>query len=129
MLLLQILNGKKAGTEFSARHFPVRVGRGSSADLLVEEPGVWDEHFEIHFSPDGLMIKTHPDAPVMINDHAVTEAVLRNGDLISIGVLKLRFGLSPVRQRNHKLVEWLTWIGLGALSLGQVALIYRLINR
>jgi pSer/pThr/pTyr-binding forkhead associated (FHA) protein len=129
MLLLQIVNGKKAGVEFIARRLPVRVGRSPSTDLVLEEPGVWDDHFQIVFSPEGLILKTHPQALVMVNDQTVSEIRLRNGDLISIGPLKLRFGFAPVRQGNQKLVEWLTWIGLAALCFGQVALIYWLMGR
>lgn len=128
MLQLQILTGKKAGTEFASSRFPVQIGRSPTADLSLDEPGVWDQHFEILFTTGGLRLKTHPNAPVAINDQQITEAILRNGDLIGIGLLKLRFGLSPVRQYNSRVREWLTWIGLAALSLGQVALIYRLLR-
>jgi len=124
MLLLHILNGKKAGCQFSARRFPVHVGRSASADLALEEPGVWDDHFEISATPEGLILKTHPQAPVMINDQAVSQARLRNGDRISIGALNLRFELAPALQRNPQIWEWLTWTGLGALCVGEVAVIY-----
>ena len=127
MLLLQILNGKKAGAEFSARRFPVRIGRSASNHLVLEEPGVWDEHFRILLRCDGLILKTTPLAPVLVNDQPLTETSLRNGDLITIGLLKIRFGFTPVRQKNQKLVEWLTWIGLAFLYCGQIALIWLLL--
>ena len=130
MLLLQILNGKKAGAEFSARRFPVNIGRSASNHLVLEEPGVWADHFQILFSCDGLILKTSPQAPILVNDQPLTETVLRNGDLITLGLLKIRFGFTPVRQRNQKLVEWLTWLGLASLYCGQISLIYwLLLNR
>ncbi len=128
MLQLQILSGKKAGTEFASSRFPVQIGRSPTADLSLDEPGVWERHFQILFTPGGLLLKTLADAPVTINDQQSTEAILRNGDLIGIGLLKIRFGLSPVRQYNSRVREWLTWIGLAALCLAQVALIYRLLR-
>jgi len=53
---------------------------------------------------------------------------LRNGDVISIGALKIQFALSPVRQSSPRAREWLTWAGLALLCLGQVVLIYRLMR-
>jgi hypothetical protein len=51
-------------------------------------------------------------------------ALLRNGDMITLGGVTLRFSLSPLQQSGAALREWLTWIALGALCLGQVAAIY-----
>jgi hypothetical protein len=42
--------------------------------------------------------------------------------------LKIRFSLGPVRQSSMAAREWLTWIALGALCLGQVALVYWLVR-
>jgi hypothetical protein len=58
----------------------------------------------------------------------VDEAILRNGDVLSMGALKIQFALSPVRQASQRLRECLTWAALAILCLGQVALIYRLIQ-
>ena len=123
MLLLHIINGKQAGTQFTARQFPVRVGRSASADLVLEEPGVWDEHFQIDFTPEGLMLASQPEAPVLINDQPVSEARLRNGDIISIGQLSLRFELAPVLQRNQAVSEWILWAGLATVYCAQAVLI------
>jgi hypothetical protein len=53
---------------------------------------------------------------------------LCNGDIITLGSLKIRFRLSSVRQSSMTAREWLTWIALGALCLGQVALVYVLLR-
>lgn len=130
MLQLQILSGKQAGAEFSASKFPVTVGRSASADLPLDEPGVWDQHFEIHFNHgNGLTLKVHPNALVAINQQPIQEAVLRNGDLISVGSMQLRFGLNPVKQRSLLVRELLTWCGLAALCALQVAIIFALIKK
>jgi len=49
---------------------------------------------------------------------------LRNGDLIEAGSLKLQFWLTETRQKRMQVREWLTWIAIGAVCLGQVALVY-----
>jgi len=61
---------------------------------------------------------------VAVNGQRVQEAVLRNGDLIEAGSVKMRFGLSPAPQHSLRLREGLTWFALAVLCLGQVALIY-----
>jgi len=124
MVQLQILSGGKAGKTYSFTHFPVRIGRSSTADLSFEEEGVWDSHMEINFTSDGLMLKTCPNAWVNINDKRTKEAVLHSGDVISIGLLKVRFGLAPMRQRSLTFREGATWTGIGLLCLFEVAVIY-----
>ena len=124
MLHLQILSGAKAGTNFVACKFPIQIGRSPSADLLLEEPGVYDSHCEIRVEATGFALKASPNASLTINGVDVQEAILRNNDIIAIGLLKMRFGLTPVQQRSPAVRETLTWIGLGILCLAQVALVY-----
>ena len=55
MIQFSILSGKKAGTSWVARRFPVRIGRAAVSDLQIEEEGVWDQHLQVDFIPaDGL---------------------------------------------------------------------------
>lgn len=63
---------------------------------------------------------------ISINGISQTQSILRDGDTITLGAVALRFGFSPVRQRGAGLREWLTWLGLAALCLSQIALIYQL---
>jgi hypothetical protein len=122
---LNILSGKKAGTEWVARRFPVYVGRSAQDSLVLDDPGVWDRHFKIDVrAGEGAVLAAAGDALTILNGHATRESALRNGDTIEAGSVKLRFGLSPTRQSSLGFREWMTWIGLGALCLGQVALVY-----
>ncbi|MBC8097201.1 MAG: FHA domain-containing protein, partial [Akkermansiaceae bacterium] len=114
-----------AGTKWSARRFPVQVGRSTACNLQLEEPGVWDSHFQISPDPtEGFVIQTQPNALVVLNGKPVQHAALRNGDCIEIGGAKLRFWIAEARQRSVKIREALVWTILLAVSLGQVALIY-----
>jgi len=128
MVQLQILSGNRTGTKFSGKHFPIKVGRADDSDLALQEPGIWPRHFQITWQMEGLILESEPDALISVNDAAVRRAVLRNGDVITVGSLKLRFSLVAVRQSSTALVEWLTWVALGALCLGQVALVYLLLR-
>jgi pSer/pThr/pTyr-binding forkhead associated (FHA) protein len=129
MVQLEILSGKKAGTQWVARHFPVRLGRAAAADLCLEDGGVWDQHLELGFDPPrGFVLAVQPDALATVNGEPVREAVLRNGDCIEIGSVKLRFWLGETRQAGLRIREGLTWIALAAITAGQIALIYWLLR-
>ncbi len=128
MVDLQILSGSRTGTKFFGKHFPIHVGRAEGLDLCLDQPGVWPRHFQIGWQTEGLILEAEPDALVSVNDAAVRQAALRNGDVITLGSLRIRFSLSSVRQSSVAVREWLTWIALGALCLGQVALVYALLR-
>lgn len=129
MVRLTILNGKKAGTEWVARRFPVRIGRSSRCDLCLEEDGVWDQHLELSLNPDqGFILTVQPEAFATVAGQSVQQTSLRNGDVIEIGALQMHFALGPTRHRNLRLREALTWIALGVLNLGQIVLIYWLVR-
>ena len=129
MVQLQILSGKQAGTDSVARRFPFRVGRAGSADLCLEEDGIWDQHLELNLiTPEGFVLSAQPNALATVNGQRVEQTLLRNGDLIEIGSLKMRFWLSATRQIGLRFREWLTWGALVLLSIGQVCLVYWLLR-
>ena len=128
MVQLQILSGKRAGAQFTASRLPLQVGRSAEADLSLEEPGVWPRHFRITRQGPQLVCQAEPSALLSVNGVPVDRAVLRNGDVISIGALKIQFALSPVRQSTLRARECLTWAALALLCLGQIVLIYRLMQ-
>jgi pSer/pThr/pTyr-binding forkhead associated (FHA) protein len=122
---LDILTGKQAGTSWVARRLPFSLGRSSPATLVLEEPGVWDRHAEFALRPgEGIAVSSLAEATLNVNGQPVQQALLRNGDVIEAGSVKLRFGLCHTRQRGLWLRETLTWIALAAVCLAQVALIY-----
>jgi hypothetical protein len=91
----------------------------------LEEEGIWDFHLELSIDPcQGILLSVQPDAFAAVNGQPVQQVVLRSGDLIEIGALQVRFGLSATRHRGLRLREILTWLALGALCAGQIALIY-----
>jgi hypothetical protein len=126
---LEILLGKMAGHQQVARRFPFMVGRAPNAGLKLEDPGVWDEHFTIHLGPDAQFeMHSRPGASSYVNGNPLQTRMPRNGDLIKIGAVEMRFGLSPTRQRSFVARELFVWVGLTVISLGQVALIYWLLQ-
>jgi predicted component of type VI protein secretion system len=104
------------------------VGRSEQSDVPLDEPGVWPCHCKIHWEQEGLVLEVEPDALASVNGAPTSRTLLRNGDMITLGGVTLRFSLSPMQQSSAALREWLTWISLGALCLSQVAVIYWLIS-
>jgi pSer/pThr/pTyr-binding forkhead associated (FHA) protein len=129
MIQFKILSGKKAGALWAARHFPVHIGRSPTADLHLEENGIWDEHLQIDLVPsEGFVLQTQPNALATINGQPADRAILRNGDAIEIGSLKIQFWLSEAVQRGLLFREALIWATLVAVSLAEIVLIYWLLR-
>jgi pSer/pThr/pTyr-binding forkhead associated (FHA) protein len=129
MVQFKILSGKKAGSSWETRHFPVCIGRSANSDLRLEEPAVWDEHLKISLeSAGGFVAETHANALASVNGHPIQRAALRNGDVIEIGSVKLQFWLSEARQRGQTLREAFVWSVISLVCLGQIALVYWLLT-
>ena len=129
MIELHILSGKKAGATVSVSKFPFQVGRTGSSALTLDEAGFG---ISISKSPgrqaEKLVLNANSKATTVVNGEKVKEVSLREGDVIEAGAVKMRFGFEAVRQKSLGTREMMTWIGLGALSLGQIALIYQLLR-
>ena len=126
---LKVLSGNKAGTLWLARRFPVHIGRSAAADLQLEEGGVWDQHLKLDFGAgEGFILSTQPDALASVNGQAVQRALLRNGDVIELGSIKMQFWLGEVRQGGLRFRVGLTWAGIAIVTLAQVGLIYWLLR-
>ena len=129
MVQLKILTGKKAGTAYTTRRFPVQIGRSATAQMQLEEDGVWDQHLQLDFSPgDGFVLTVHENALASVNAEPIQRTRLRNGDLIQLGSSKLQFWLGETRQVSLGWREWVLWSGIAIVSLGQVGLIYWLLR-
>jgi hypothetical protein len=126
---LRILSGKKAGILWEARRFPVRIGRAPTADLKLEEAGVWENHLRLEFIPaQGILLRTEPEAWVQVNGQVVDQAVLRNGDAIEFGAVRLQFWLGETRRASLRLREGFSWSVIVVVSVVQVGLIYWLLR-
>jgi len=120
MIQLNVLSGKKAGSQAVVRRFPFRVGRAAGNDLQLDDGGVWDRHLTLEFQSGGFNLAVAPDALVTVNDGPFQNQILRNGDIITIGSAKLQFWL---RWR-----ELFVWTLAAAVTAAQIVLIYRLLH-
>ena len=129
MIQLNILSGKKAGTQTAARHFPFRIGRAADNELQLEDDGVWDQHLTLEFQPQsGFNLTTAPKALATVNTAPVQNAVLRNGDTITVGSVKIQFWLAAARQGSLLVRESFVWALLALVTVFQFVLLYWLIR-
>jgi pSer/pThr/pTyr-binding forkhead associated (FHA) protein len=126
MIQLNVLSGKKAGSQTVVRRFPFSIGRAAQNDLQLEDAGVWDQHLvlELHRENKRFTLAVAPNALVAVNGQAVQTAPLRNGDLISFGPVKIQFWLAAVTQRGLHLRELFVWALLLAVTALQFLLLY-----
>jgi len=129
MVQLNVLSGKKAGSQTVVRHFPFRIGRADQNDLPLDDDGVWDSHLalELQRESDRFILAVAPNALATVNGQSVETAPLRNGDIISLGSVKLQFWLAAVKQRSLRLRELFVWALLLLVTLAQFVLIYWLL--
>jgi len=130
MVQLQVLTGRRAGERIGIRRFPCEVGRSAPVPVRFEDGGVWERHGRFRLDPEqGVLFEVEPQAGALLNGEPAGEAArIRPGDILELGSVKMIFWLSEARQVSHRAREMATWICLGILCLGQVALAYRLLQ-
>jgi pSer/pThr/pTyr-binding forkhead associated (FHA) protein len=127
MVQFRVLTGSRQGERLIASRFPWLIGRSNSAQLRLEDPGVWERHLEIALEdPGGFVASLLPGALATVNGSPFQQAKLRNGDVLDLGSVRLQFWLSEAPQKGLRWRESLTWLALGALSLVQILLVYLL---
>lgn len=124
MIRLRILSGQKTGSDLVVRNFPCTVGRARTDNLRLEDAGVWDKHLTVSYDPnEGFLLQHNPRAMAMLNKETFEKARLKAGDIIEFGAARMQFWLSEMEPRDLKFRERLTWAGLLALGLVQIALL------
>ncbi|MBI4327210.1 MAG: FHA domain-containing protein [Chloroflexi bacterium] len=129
MVQLRILQGKRAGFSKVIQRFPCRMGRAPDADFRLEDDGVWNQHLELNLDgTEGFTLTRLPQALAAVNGQSFQKILLRNGDLIEIGLLKIQFWLSDRQQINLGPRELFTWLFLTATAALQVVLVFWLMQ-
>ncbi len=85
---LLVVSGKLSGRAL-ALDGPIRVGRGRSCDLVIDDPGIAEEHLAIESTPLGF--KCDALAKAFFNGRPLDTRILAHGDEIAIGGTTLRF--------------------------------------
>jgi pSer/pThr/pTyr-binding forkhead associated (FHA) protein len=129
MVQFNILSGRNAGNRSFARHFPFHIGRAAENGLQLEDDGVWDSHLILEFKKQtGFQLTTSAGALATINGEPAHEKILRNGDIITLGAVRLQFWLAAAQQRSLRLRESFNWALILIVTLAQFGLLYWLIR-
>lgn len=85
-LRMQIVRGSGEGKTFIFTKAPIRVGRGSDNDLVLNDDGVSRRQFEIVVEVTGVMLRDLESSNgTYVNDAIATETELKAGDRIKTG--------------------------------------------
>ena len=129
MIQFSILAGKKAGAQSAARRFPFRIGRAPGNELQLDDDGIWNQHLILDFDrQQGFRLATAPNALAAVNGKPFETAILRSGDVITLGSARLQFWVAAARQDSLRLRETFVWVLQAAVTAGQFALIYWLLR-
>lgn len=93
-ITLKVYDGGKLKTTRAFRSERIRIGSGAG-ELLLEATGVEPAHAVIDATAQGAVLRAEGNAAVFLNGQPILAAPLRNGDLISIGELRLMVELRP----------------------------------
>lgn len=125
MIELTGLSEPVRGRRFVLRRLPATLGRAADNDLVLEAPGVWDQHlcFELDRHAGVRVRVVAPEARLWINDRPAAEARLAPGDCLAVGGLTLRFTLAPPQPGRWSLATVLTWGILWSVMLLEALLL------
>ncbi len=86
------LNGM--GTKHIIQKTAVRIGRGSDNDIRLMNDSISSHHAEIHRRREGdfYIVDLAATNGVYVNEDKVHQGELKNGDIIELGEVRLRFG-------------------------------------
>lgn len=128
MIQLHVLRGSLAGESRKADIFPFTVGRDAKNSFTLTDAGVFDRHFEIRFTPEGFALVPHANVVVTLNGERSEGVVLRNGDVVGVGLAQIQFWLGALPQRGLRLRESATWALVLCVLAAQAYLFWRLLK-
>lgn len=108
---LVVLSGRLTGTRWALREAAFVLGQNAGCDWRLDDPDVSPAHCLLVPTPAGPMLRDlGSDGGSFVNGTAVTQTVLRDGDLIAVGPFQFEFrALPPVpgspADRQRQLVE------------------------
>jgi len=126
MVQLNILSGEYQQQFVKSNTFPTRIGRGENCQLQLVDTGIWENHLELNLNEKHhFTIRTASDATAMVNGKPLEGVqLLRNGDLIEIGLVKIQFWLGTVQQKNLSIREAAAWALLLAVTMAEIYLLF-----
>lgn len=93
--VLNILSGELSGSSYRLNKGRVRIGRAAENDIVLADPKVSRFHAEIERIREGYVLRDLGSTNgTLIGGRRVRERLLENGDILSLGDVKMRFELN-----------------------------------
>lgn len=94
---LVLLNTDDAGREFTFTHGDLRIGRSEESEIAIDDPSLAQTHARLLLDDSGewQIVDLQSSNGVLVNGEPYGKAMLRSGDLLQLGEVKLRF-IGPV---------------------------------
>ena len=123
MVEFSLLSGPDRGRVVTVGALPAVLGRAGTGVIPLVGPGVWDRHFELQETEEGrIVLRVLGEARVCVGASPVTERVLKNGDELEVGAVRMRFGLSRPSSRSLVGREVGFWCACGVVVVVEAML-------
>ena len=111
-------------------HWPFVIGRGDSAHLQLDLPGVWERHIALDQNENGEICFSCTDqSEVWLNGKAVCQyGNLIPGDMVTMGPISWRLELAAPQVKKGRLTEWMVSLLIISAFMSEIWLIYRLLS-
>jgi len=86
---LIVLEGQREGERLQVSRLPAYLGSGDYSDIVLPARGVLDSHARLSLSDNDLVLSSLSSGRLQVNDQEVDRAVLRDGDILELGELKM----------------------------------------
>jgi hypothetical protein len=128
MIKLEFLNGPLSGETRLYRHTPVRIGRGTGCDLVLDLDTLVSRNHVMLSAREGQITLTDLGAsnPTRVNGHPADKGpvLLESGDVLTLGETQLKFTWfeppKPVHDRRRSFLEWVAMGTVGVILLSQL---------
>ena len=111
-------------------HWPFVIGRGASADIQLDLPGVWERHIALDQAENGeIHFSCLDQAEVWLNGKSVCDhGRLIPGDRVTMGPFSWRLELAAPPLKKGRLMEGVVCLLIISAFISEIWLIYRLLS-
>lgn len=111
-------------------HWPFVIGRGDSADLQLDLPGVWERHIALEQTESGkIRFSCSDQSEIWLNGKVVCHhGHLVPGDMVTMGPISWRLELAAPQLKKGRLMEGVVCLLIIIAFISEVWLIYRLLS-
>jgi Inner membrane component of T3SS, cytoplasmic domain len=118
MYQLIIENGFREGEHIRPEGNELTIGRDPHCMLRLVEDGVSQSHCVLRITRRGVIVRDAGSTNgIFVNDQQVEEVRLASGDLLEVGVVRLRFEFLHGSPGDKRRVNPLFWISVLAVAL------------